>query len=396
MAEVVPLRAISPPRLVEASKEIATLRVRGSLFTNWTTVRIEQKVTEAFPVFQFECTEESPMPLIYSALQFIPGDVVTAYVGGVPVIFGYINERHVAYDATNHAVRLIGVGDSYDLTTSMVPLEKLGGHDGKSVLQIAKDLAQHLGVEIIPRGAVDLMPFDNVQVQPGETPMQVIERYARMRNIVIGSNATGGLLLIGENPAVSTGNLTEGDNILRANCTVRDGMVYRRILAVGQSTGSDAASGDSQNKQVAETYGTSTRNRIMITVADIADTMHGIQRRAMMEKVFTEGSKIEAQITVQGWFKDNNKSADIWKAGEYYFVDSPSLILHEILGCASCVYEQTDGGTLTTMTLVKPIHMNGRFNVRQEALELLAQQRAEEAARRKALQDATWLENLGR
>jgi hypothetical protein len=47
----------------------------------------------------------------------------------------------------------------------------------------------------------------------------------------------------------------------------------------------------------------STRSRYIVTVADIADTMHGVQRRAMMEKVFTEGSFIEAQITVQGWFR---------------------------------------------------------------------------------------------
>jgi hypothetical protein len=45
----------------------------------------------------------------------------------------------------------------------------------------------------------------------------------------------------------------------------------------------------------------------MVTVADIADTMHGVQRRAMMEKVFTEGSFIEAQITVQGWFRQQHQ-----------------------------------------------------------------------------------------
>jgi len=208
-------------------------------------------------------------------------------------------------------------------------------------------------------------------VQPGETIMAVLERYARMRNIVIGSNANGGLLAIGENEATPTGTLIEGNNILRANAVVRDNMVYRRYYTVGQSTGSDAGSGDSQNKQVATLPGTSTRNRYMIAVADIADTMHGVQRRVQMEKVFCEGSKIEAQITVQGWFKDDNKSDDVWKAGEYYHVESPSLILHQVLGCAGCTYEQTDAGTFTTLTMMDPLHMEGYLNYRDPGAFLL-------------------------
>ena len=61
------------PQRLDTGKEIATLEVRGSLFTNWTSVRVEQRVTQPFPVFQFECTEESPVPMVWDALQFVPG-----------------------------------------------------------------------------------------------------------------------------------------------------------------------------------------------------------------------------------------------------------------------------------------------------------------------------------
>jgi prophage tail gpP-like protein len=369
------------PKRIGGSKEVASLLVRGSLFTNWTSIRVEQRVTEAFPQFQFECSEESKIPLKVDALQFVPGDVVAAFVGGVQAVFGYITERHVAYDGKQHGVRLVGVGDTADLTTSMVPLEKLSGHDGQSWTELAKDISNHLGVKIIPKGAVDNSPFQNIQVQPGEKIMAVLERYAKMRNIVIGSEATGGLLAIGEHQAIATGNLTEGNNILRANCVVRDQMVYKKIYAVGQGTSGDQASGDQQNKQIAQLDGTSTRNRYMITVADIADTLHGVQRRAQMEKVFTEGSEIEAQIVVQGWFKDNNKSDEVWRAGEYYQVESPSLILHQILGCSGCIYEQSDAGTTTTLIMVDPIHMNGLRSYRDAVAKQAELQKAEQAGK---------------
>jgi prophage tail gpP-like protein len=355
----------SSPATIDVSKEIMTLEVNGKLFTNWTSARIEQRVTEPFPTFQFECSEESPMPLAWDAQQFVPGDIVRAFVGPVQAVLGYIVERHVGFDAGNHAVRLVGCGDTVDLTNSMVPLEKLNGHDGKSWSQLARDLMAHLGIKLREMGSVDQKPFDNISVQPGETIMQALERYAVMRDIVIGSNATGGLLAIGENPADPTGNLTEGIDILRANASWSDEKVYRKIYATGQSTGNDQANGDSQNKQIAFEIGTSTRNRYMVTVANIADSLHGVQRRALMEKVFTEGSFLNVQLTVQGWFKNQNQSGDHWKAGEYYTVNSPSLILPgTVLGCAGCVYEQTAQGSTTTLSLVLPIHMNGLYNYR--------------------------------
>jgi prophage tail gpP-like protein len=363
------------------SKEIMTLEVNGQLFTNWTSVRVEQKVTEWFPVFQFECTEESPMPLSINAAQFVPGDIVRVYVGGVSAVFGYITERHVGYDAKQHGVRLIGVGRTADLTNSSVPLEKLNGNDGKSWTQLATDLSAHLGIPVTSVGNVDNKPFDNVQIQPGDTIQSVLERYARMRNIVIGSDPNGALLAIGENQSASSGELVEGRNILRANCVLRDQMVFKKLFVVGQGYGSDGANGDQQNKQLAFLPGSSTRNRYMLVPADIAEKDdHGVQRRVKMEQLFTEGSYLEAQITVQGWFKDENKSESVWRAGEYYTVNSPMLILDTLLGCAACVYEQSDAGSTTTLTMVLPIHMNGLLNFRDGETAVQAAKAASQAA----------------
>ena len=357
---VVPGAPLVPtPQRLFGAKEIATLKVRGQLYTNWTSVRVEQRVTQAFPVFQFECTEESPMPLQPWMLAFVPGDVVQVFVGGVPAVFGYITERHVGYDATNHGVRLIGTGDTIDLTNSMVPVEKLGNHDNKSWAQLFHEITAHLGTKLTSKN-IDNTPFEDIQILPGETIMTALERYARPRNIVIGSNATGGLLALGEHESVATGKLVESSNILRANAVTRDNMVYKKYTVLGQAKGSDKAWGAGQNQQKAELPGSSTRNKQSVVPMEISDSMHGVQRRVKMEHVFGEGSRLEAQITVQGWFKEEGRSDEVWRAGEYYSVYSPSLILHgEVLGCSGCVYEQNAQGTTTTLTMVKPEHMNG-------------------------------------
>jgi prophage tail gpP-like protein len=348
------------------SKEVITLQVNGQLFTNWTSVRVEQKVTSWFPTFSFECSEDVPIPLSVNGSQFVPGDIVRVYVGGVPAVYGYITERHVGYDAKQHGIRLIGVGRTADLTNSCVPLSKLNGHDGQTWTQLANDITAHLGIQVSEVGAVDSKPFEKIAIQPGDTIQSVLERYARGRNIVIGSDPYGALLAIGENQNVSTGDLIEGVNILRANCALRDDKIFKKIFVVGQGQGSDDANGDAQNKQVATRDGTSSRERHMVVPYDLSEKdTHGVDRRAQMEKLFTEGSYIEAQITVQGFFKDSNQSDSLWRAGEYYNVNAPMLILlNTLLGCSDVAFEQSDAGSTTTLTMMLPIYMNGLFNFR--------------------------------
>ena len=343
-------------------QEIATLEVRGKLFTDWKSVQVKQEWTRYNPIFTFEATEASPIPVRFGDLPFQPGDEVRVHLGSYMAVRGYIQERHVGFDARNHGVRLVGVGRSFDVTNSSVPLNRLGNHDGKTWMQLAKALTEHLGIGVDSVGAVDNTPIENVQVQPGETIAQTLERYARMRKIIIGSTADGNLLAIGDHAGTSSGELREGDNILQANAVLRDEYLFQKIFAIGQQNSNDQRSGDQSNKQIAQVSGSSTRNRHLVVVADIADSQHGINQRAAIEKLFTEGAKLEAHIRVQGWFKPGGN--DPWRAGEYYTVVSPMLGLNNLLGCRSALYEQADGsGTTTTLEMVDPFHMNGRPNL---------------------------------
>jgi prophage tail gpP-like protein len=353
-------------------KEIATLAVRGKLYTDWKSIRVEQRVSQAFSTFMFECSEETPMPLRKVALQFIPGDAVKIYLGGQLALTGFIEERHVAYDAGQHAVRLMGVSDTRDLVTSTVPKDNLDGHDGQNWAQLTQDIMKHLGIKLRTVGGLNYKPFQKVGIQPGERIMDVIERHAKMRNIVIGSYYAGGLLGIGPHDNVPAGELVENYHILRANAVMRDAGLMKRIDIMGQNTGgSSGGGGSAANQMVATRFGTAHRNKHMVLPAEIADDT--LEPRADMEVVFTEGTEIEANITVQGWFKDNNKSDQIWRANESYIVNSPSLILNgDVLGCSACVYEQSDAGTTTTLTMVDPIHLNKGVNI-----DLILSQRRE-------------------
>jgi prophage tail gpP-like protein len=346
-------------------KEIAYLRVNGTDYYDWTSVTVEVRITQAFPIFQFDCTEfdeVTKLPTgmsqaqIANNMRIVPGDIVEVYLAGIQIILGYVTERHVGYDARSHGVRIVGVGKTYDLVSTSV-WQQGGAMDNQNWAQIAQKLIAPYGIGLQTKGSLDLKPYEQVHVQPGEIVWSALERYARQRAIVMGSTHDGKLLGIGPHAATESDQLVEGLNILRANAVIADDNVYHRIFAVGQRAGNDNVWGDQASKLVGQVSGSAQRYRPLVTVMDVSDDQHGAQQRAQMDKIFTEGGRIEANITVQGWLRE---SGDLWRAGDYYWVRSPMLLMNMKLGCRSIVYEQSDNaGTTTTLTLVDPIHMQG-------------------------------------
>ncbi|ODM70505.1 hypothetical protein A6X20_07830 [Bradyrhizobium elkanii] len=95
--------------------EVAFLRINRQDYSDWTSVLVEVRITEAFPIFQFDCTEFDEMgkatgmteAQIMSNMRIKPGDVVDVYLAGQQVVHGYVTERHVGYDARSHGVRIV-------------------------------------------------------------------------------------------------------------------------------------------------------------------------------------------------------------------------------------------------------------------------------------------------
>lgn len=348
--------------------EVAFLRVNGTDYFDWTSVSVEVRVTQAFPIFQFDCTEFdeiSKLPTgatqaqITNAMRIVPGDVVEVYLAGILITLGYVTERHVGYDARSHGVRIVGVGKTYDLASSSV-WSQGGSFDNQSWTQIAQRLIAPYGISLTTVGAIDNTPYEQAHVQPGEIVWSALERYARQRKIILGSTEKGELLAIGDQQTVETDQLIEGVNILSANGVVCDDNVYHKIYAIGQRASNDQTWGDRSNKLFAQTSGSAGRYRPLVTPMDVSDDQHGAQQRAEMEKILTEGGKIEFNITVQGWLRE---VGDLWRANKFYWVKSPMLITDMLLGCRSILYEQSDHrGTTTTLTMVDRVHLGGRLD----------------------------------
>jgi hypothetical protein len=52
------------------------LSINGQRFRDWTSVTVQHRWIEGFPIFKFECTEKEPLPPQWRLLQFKEGDGV--------------------------------------------------------------------------------------------------------------------------------------------------------------------------------------------------------------------------------------------------------------------------------------------------------------------------------
>jgi prophage tail gpP-like protein len=335
--------------------EVAKVKVRGTTFQDWETVWVQHRWTDGYGLFRFTCAERDPIPDIWTKLQFKPGDYCEIELGGQLAMTGIITVRQTSYDATTHTVMLSGYNETWLATTSSVDT-KDGNFDGMTFEQACrKVLAPYpSGIKVI--GVLDATKFDKLQCQPGELIFDFMERIARPRGAIIGSDHLGNVLLIGDhgNPIIQ--QLTEGDNILRCQCTISKEHSYRKHEMSASYPGSD----DQHGRKAAEMTATADGNlgypRYKKTVASQpVKTEPELQAMVNNDAVWHEGTEIQCNVTVQGWLRDGR---NLWRAGDNVVVRSPMAMLNHVLGIQTITFTQdNNGGTLTNMLLVLPWYL---------------------------------------
>ena len=174
-------------------EETATIVAGGRRFDDWESVSVQHRWADPNPIFRFTAAERDPIPTLWERLQFVPGDECAIYLGGILAIAGVILLRQTAYDANQHGVMLQGVGVTWYAARGSI-MDKDGNFDGQTFEQAARKVIAPFGVGVKTIGTLNATPFKKLQVEPGETLWDFLERIARPRGIVMGSDHRGNLL----------------------------------------------------------------------------------------------------------------------------------------------------------------------------------------------------------
>ena len=172
---------------------------------------MQQRWADSFTYFRFTAAERDPIftkqgsfPAVAKAAVQARTIRCTILLAGQLAVTGFIETRQVAYDANQHGVMLIGKSWTAPAARSSVDT-KTGNFDKKNILQVAQEVLADYPVGLKVVGTLDLTPFDKLQNEKGELIWDFLERIARPRGVVMGSDEAGNFLLIGEhaNPIVS-------------------------------------------------------------------------------------------------------------------------------------------------------------------------------------------------
>ena len=342
--------------------EICKMKVQGSDFQDWKSVRVEHHASEAWAYFRFTAVERHP------GQQFVPGNDCDIELGGEPALVGVITHRQVGYDAHNHQVQLQGKSKSwYPSKSSIVGSIDQANFDGKKFKEVATAVLKPFGMKPDFKGEISDKPYKKLQVEPGENVWMFLERIARVRSVVCGSDEKGNFVFRGKNQGQSQATLEEGKNILRMNCIFSSENVSSEYIIENQSVGTDGHSGPDIAKQNAKLKGSAKAYCPLKTPCEhnVWD-QEEVKLRAQNEQFWHEGDQLQAIVTVQGWKTNSPNGGSLWKAGENVHVKSDMCPLDAELGIQSAIFTQdNESGTLTTLLCVPPYLLRGEseFNM---------------------------------
>src|SRR3954468_9618870 len=344
------------------ARETAVVIVNGKEFSNWKSVHIQSRWTDPYPEFSFTCAEQLPTPSLWTEMQFEPADEVGIILGGQHAISGVILVRQTAYDAENHGVQFQGVGVTwYPSRASHV--DKDGNFDKMTFKQIVERVLAPHRDKVSARyvGNISELPFQHMQISPGEPIWQFFERLARMIGVVVGSDPYGNFVFIGDHIGEVAARLTEGVNILKCQAVIAIEKWYSEIILRNQQAGSDDTNMGAASQQEARAPGTLRQYSPLVIPSEEPVSAEMLKLRADNEAKHLAGSIINATITVQGWFVPDNSK--LWTPGDLVEVDSPMALIAPVMVLAIQTVTFTQDrnqGTLTTLELVAPWLLNDR------------------------------------
>ena len=330
--------------------EICEVKVKGSTFSAWKQIDVEFCIDAEPLVAQATLVVAEVGDFkSWSTLRLKPGDPATVWLAGRKAIDGVVMARQVAYDPNSHDVRIIIQTRLGNAVVSSVKPEQM---KNVTLTQAANRILQPSDIKFSlsgnPKNADKI--FRSIITHVGETQLEAVARLCKMRNIHLMDDRSGNLVGVrNDGSEKSVGELREGRNILNAAMVWRWDTAIDLIKSNGQEPGHNGKSGDPVRNPAAQTKNPNYNGqRVVSFLAEHPGDKQDMQMRADHEVDLNVATMFDAQITVQGWLRNNGR---LWLEEVRSFIDVYSPMMfpsnRETLGIykANCRQGENTGTT---------------------------------------------------
>lgn len=322
------------------------LRVDGQVYVGWTSASISLGIEQMAGAFGLELTRR--WPGVAAVRPVRPGALCEVFIGQKKVITGYVDEDRARLDATSSGFSVAGRSRTADLI-DCAAIHASGQWSGRTLTQIASDLARPFGISVRAETNVGA-PFPTFSLQEGETVFDALDRAARLRGVLLSSDAEGNLVILRARTVRSPGELVEGRNLLSVNVSRSMRDRFSRYLVKGQARGDDQDFGQSVAGPSALVSDAAVpRYRPTILLAE--EQGAALARRAEWEKTIRTGRALSVEVEVAGF---EAAPGYLWQPNTRVRCEAPGVGVSSELLIAAATYRMDGSGRRTSMTLYPP------------------------------------------
>ena len=222
---------------------LADLKVGEAYYSGWKSLRATRSIEQMSGQFEVSLAERwsdsaDPLPIR-------PGMACQLLLDKQPVISGWIDDVTPSHDANNHSISICGRDKTADLVDCSA-IHKTGQWKRVTIAQIARDLLKPFGIDLVMQADAG-KAFPSYDIQPGETVFECLDRAARLRALLLTSNAEGALVITRASDTLIPVVLEEGKNIKAAAGQFSWKERFSQYILRGQDSGND----DSYSEAVA-------------------------------------------------------------------------------------------------------------------------------------------------
>lgn len=297
--------------------------IDGTPHQGWKDAAISRSIERGPHQFNLSLSENWNTGTQVNRRSIERGMPLQAYLNDDLLLTGYINDLQPSYDKQSHTIRISGgnrLGDLVDCSTTGKQFVK------QSLLQICTTLCKPFGirvrVEASAVNAAEKMFINTHRLDMGEPIWEFLEELARIRAVLLTSNANGDLVITRAGTGSADVALELGKNIKSARGNFSDRNLFSEYTVSGQQANEPFTQleGVDTSLPMATVKGFG-RYRPFAVAADNPMDVAGCKTRAEWQKNVNEGRSDSVVYTVSGWRQQ--EGGRVWAPNELVNVTDP-------------------------------------------------------------------------
>ena len=338
------------------------LEVNGKQYTNFVSAACELRLDSLSSQFRFEAVAPKGQPLPFKG-----GESCRVYIDNEKILTGHIEVVNVNYSADNHVITVSGrdkTGDLLDSTIDAIP--DLSG-DGLTLKGIVEAIIKSVGLDIKVIDEVNPPAFTFTELvaapEAGDPAFSFIEKYSKMRQVLLTSNADGDLVIASNSGITAKGAVQHiiggvDNNVITSDFSydttgrynfykVASGM---NPLALNQAGDTDLASVVNQSGGVFDND--IKRKRTLVLISETPYSTTPCIDRAKWEADIRRARGLIYSAVVPE-FRVGGNSGELWQINRIYQIVDDYIGKTEQMLCNSVTFTfDIDSGSNTSLGFV--------------------------------------------